>query len=57
MLKRTGLGLIFALLTTLYYVVTLACTDSLYLNTTSYKAAVVPKRLYGIAYALFFQHH
>ena len=28
-----------------------ACTDSLYLNTTSYKAAVVPKLLYRISYA------
>ena len=51
MLKRTGLGLIFALLTTLYYVVMLACKDSLHLNTTSYKAVVVPQILYGIAYA------
>ena len=51
MLKRTGLGLIFALLTTLYYVIMLACKDSLYLNITSYKAVVVPQILYGIAYA------
>ena len=51
MLKRIGLGLIFALLTTLYYVIMLACKDSLYLNITSYKAVVVPQILYGIAYA------
>ena len=50
MLKRIALGLTFALLTTLYYVVMLACKDSLYLNTTSYKAVVVPLILYGIAY-------
>ena len=51
MLKRIGLGLIIALMTTLYYVFMLACKDSLYLNTTSYKAVVVPDVLYGIAYA------
>ena len=51
MLKRIGLGLIFPLLTTLYYVVMLPCKDSLYLNTTSYKAVVAPQILYGIAYA------
>ena len=50
-LKRIALGLTFALLTTLYYIVMLACRDSLYLNTTSYKAVVVPLILYGIAYA------
>ena len=52
MLKRIGLGLVFALLTTLYYVVILICRDSLNLNTTSYKAVVVPQILYGIGYAL-----
>ena len=52
MLKRTGLGLIFALLTTLYYVIMLACKDSFNLNTTSYKAVIVPKVFYGIVFAL-----
>ena len=52
MLKRIGLGLIFALLTTLCYVVILVCRDSLNLNTTSNKVIVVPQILYGIAYAL-----
>ena len=49
MLKRIGLGLTFALLTTLYYVVMLACIDSF---NTSYKAVIIPKSLYGIAFAL-----
>ena len=48
MLKRIGLGLTFALLTTLYYVVMLACIDSF---NTSYKAVIIPKSLYGIAFA------
>ena len=52
MLKRIGLGLIFALLTTLCYVVISVCQDSLNLNTTSNKVIVVPQILYGIAYAL-----
>ena len=51
MLKRIGIGLTFTLLTTLYYVIMLACKDSLYLNTTSYNAVVVPLILYGIACA------
>ena len=54
MLKRIGIGLIFALLTTLYYVVMLACRDSFNLNTTSYKALIVPEILHGIALALIF---
>ena len=48
MLKRIGLGLIFALLTTLYYVVMLACIGSF---DTSYKTVITPKSLYGIAFA------
>ena len=48
MLKRIGLGLIFALLTTLYYVVMLASIDSF---NTSYKTAIIPRSLYGIAFA------
>ena len=51
MLRRIGLGLIIALLTTLYYVVMLACKDSFDLNTTSYKAVIIPRILSGIVYA------
>ena len=54
MLKRIGLGLIFALLTTLYYVVMLACRDSFNLNTTSYKSLLVPQILHGIGFAFIF---
>ena len=54
MLKRIGIGLIFALLTTLYYVFMLACRDSFNLNTTSYKSLLVPQILHGIAFALIF---
>ena len=54
MLKRIGIGLIFALLTTLYYVVMLACKDSFNLNTTSYKALIIPQILHGIAFAFIF---
>ena len=54
MLKRIGIGLIFALLTTLYYVVMLACRDSFNLNTTSYKALIIPQILHGIAFAFIF---
>ena len=51
MLRRIGLGLIIALLTTLYYVVMLACKDSFDLNITSYKAVIIPRILSGIVYA------
>ena len=51
MLKRIGLGLIIATLTTLYYVVMLACKDSFNLNTISYKAVIIPRILSGIVYA------
>ena len=54
MLKRIGIGFIFALLTTLYYVVMLACRDSFNLNTTSYKPFIIPQILHGIALALIF---
>ena len=54
MLKRIGIGLIFALLTTLYYVVMLACRDSFNLNNTSYKALIIPQILHGIAFAFIF---
>ena len=52
MLKGIGIGFIFALLTTLYYVVMLACRDSFNLNTTSYKALIIPQILHGIALTL-----
>ena len=51
MLKKIGLGLVFALLTTLYHIVMLACRDSFNLHTTSNKAIIVPQILYGISYA------
>ena len=54
MLKRISLGLIIALLTTLYYVVMLTCSDSFNINTTSYKALIVPHILNGIAFAFIF---
>ena len=54
MLKRIGLGLIIALLTTLYYVIMLACRESFNINTTSYKALIVPQILHGIALAFIF---
>ena len=51
MLKRIGLGLVFALLTTLYHIVMLACRESFNLHIISYKSFIVPQILYGIAYA------
>ena len=54
MLKRISLGLIIALLTTLYYVIMLACRESFNINTTSYKAFFVPQILHGIAFAFIF---
>ena len=51
MLKRIGLGLTIALLTTLYYVIMLACKDSFNLNITSYKAVIIPRIMSGIVYA------
>ena len=54
MLKRIGLGLIIALLTTLYYVIMLACRESFNINTTSYKALIIPQILHGIAFAFIF---
>ena len=52
MLKRIGLGLLFALFTTIYYVIIFACKEHFYLDTTSYKAMIMPEILYGISYAL-----
>ena len=52
MLKRIGLGLIFALSAQLYYVILFFCKQFLYLNATSYEAIIVPEILYGISFAL-----
>ena len=59
MLKRIDLGLIFALLSTIYYVVMLACRESFNLNKTSYKAFIVPHANFAWDYFClnFFQHH
>ena len=54
MLKRIGLGLLFALFTTIYYVIIFACKEHFHLDTTSYKAMIMPEILYGISYALVF---
>ena len=52
MLKRIGLGLIFALSAPLYYVILFSCKKFLHLNTTSYKAIIVSEILFGISFAL-----
>ena len=52
MLKRIGVGLIFSLFTTIYYVIILAYKDHLHFKITSYKFTVVSQVLYGISYAL-----
>ena len=54
MLKRIGLGLVFALLTPLYYVIMLVCKDHFQLNTNSYPAIIVPQILFGMSFALIF---
>ena len=54
MLKRIGLGLLFALFTTVYYVIILAGKEHFHMDTTSYKAMIIPEILYGISYALAF---
>ena len=54
MLKRISLGLIIALLTTLYYVVMLACRESFNINSNSYKAFIAPQILHGISFAFIF---
>ena len=51
MLRRIDLGLFFALLTPLYYVIVLACKDHFQLNTNSYPAIIVPQILFGMSYA------
>ena len=52
MLKRIGLGLVFAFLSALYYVILFTCQDHLHLNITSYKLIIVPQILLGAAFAL-----
>ena len=52
MLKRIGLGLVFASLVPLYYVILFSCKKFLHLNTNSYKTIIVPEILYGISFAL-----
>ena len=54
MLKRIGLGLLFALFTTIYYVIIFACKDHFQMDTASYKAMIMPEILYRTSYALFF---
>ena len=52
MLKRIGLGLLFALFTIIYYVIIFACKEYFHLDTTSYKLIIMPEILHGISYAL-----
>ena len=54
MLKRIGLGTLFVLFTIIYYVIIFACKEHFHLDTTSYKAVIMPEILYGISYALVF---
>ena len=54
MLKRIGLGLLLAFFTTTYYVIIFVCKEHFHLDTTSYKAMIMPEILYGISYALIF---
>ena len=54
MLKRIGLGLLLAFFTTTYYVIIFACKEHFHLDSTSYKAMIVPEILYGISYAIVF---
>ena len=49
MLKRVGLGLLFALSISLYYIILFACRKYFHLSTTSYQALVIPQILYGIS--------
>ena len=51
-LRRVGLGLVFALSVQLYYVIMFACKDYFQLDTTSYKAITLPESLFGVAFAL-----
>ena len=51
-LRRIGLGLVFALLVQLYYVIIFACKNYFQLDTTSYKAIILPESLFGVSFAL-----
>ena len=52
MLKRISLGLIFAFLSALYYVIFFTCQDHLHLHITVYKLIIVSQILLGAAFAL-----
>ena len=52
MLKRIALGLVFAFLSALYYVILFACQDHLHLHLALYKAIIVPQILFGTSFAL-----
>ena len=52
--KENWIGPPFALFTTIYYVIILACKEHFHLDTTSYKAMIMPEILFGISYALIF---
>ena len=52
LLKRIGLGLVFALTVEVYYIIMFACKDYFQLNTLSYKAIILPEILYGVSFAL-----
>ena len=54
MLRRIGLGLGFALSTTMYYVIILACKVHLNINLTSYNILATPQVLFGISFGLIF---
>ena len=54
MLKRVGLCLVFALLTSSSYIIIFACKEHYKLNTTLYKTVVVPEIFSGISFALIF---
>ena len=54
MLNRIAFGLVFTLLTPLYYVIMFASKEHFQLNTTSYHAVLVPQILSEISFALIF---
>ena len=52
MLKRIGLGLVFAVFTPLYYVILYTWHD--HFNMTSYQAIIIPQILYGISFIFIY---
>ena len=54
MLKRIGLGLVFAISTPLYYVILYTCHDYFNVNITSYQAIIIPQILYGISFSFIY---